>query len=80
MITKIRASKITIETPVEGSETWIHITVQKVTKHTDGTIINVIPRYDFISFPLQNIGTDMYTVMEPLTQQGTVTPQGDVIL
>ena len=67
MITKLRASKISIETPKEGAETWVHITVQKVLKREDGSIINVIPRFDYISFPIQEIGVNFYDVTEPLT-------------
>jgi len=106
MITKLRASKISIETPKEGALTWIHITVQQVIKNDDGVIINIIPRYDYISFPLQNIGTNIYEAIEPLNGEkieasgygiasliaeivtktlvekynGTITPEGDVIL
>ena len=67
MITKLRASKISIETPKEGATTWVHITVQEVIKDDDGTLLNIIPRYDYISFPLENIGTISYDGVEPLT-------------
>lgn len=67
MVTKLRASKILVETPKEGSETWVHITVQKVTKQDDGTIINVIPRHDYISFTVPSIGTTMYNANDPVT-------------
>jgi len=67
MITKLRASKILVETPKEGSETWVHITVQKVTKKDDGVVINIIPRYDYISFPIQDIGTNIYNAIDPTT-------------
>lgn len=69
MITKLRASKIAIETPREGAETWVHITIQQVIKDDEGNIKNIIPRYDYISFPLQDIGVDFYSAMDPLTQQ-----------
>jgi len=67
MITKLRISKISIETPKEGSETWIHMTVQKVFKDEDGNTVNVIPRFDYISIPYNKIGTDMYSGYDPLT-------------
>jgi len=66
MITKLRASKISIETPKEGALTWIHITVQQVIKDDNGNVINIVPRYDYISFPLQDIGVNIYEAIEPL--------------
>jgi len=67
MITKLRVSKITIETPKEGSEAWAHLTIQKVFKKEDGTIINVIPRFDYISIPYSKIGESSYSGYDPIT-------------
>ena len=71
MITKLRASKISIETPKEGAETWIHITIQQVLREDDGTLINTIPRFDYISIPFQEVGMNFYDGIEPLTQEPT---------
>jgi len=68
MITKIRASKIAIETPREDSETWVHITVQQVLKKDDGTVINIIPRFDYISFPIKDVGLNQFAFSDPVTQ------------
>jgi hypothetical protein len=68
MITKLRASKISIEMPKEDSEVWVHITVQKVYKNKDtGEIINVIPRWEYISFPLKEIGLTPYEYLDMVT-------------
>ena len=69
MITKLRASKIAIEMPKETSEVWVHITVQKVYKDDNGNTINVIPRWNYISFPLEEIGTELFTFDDPVTQE-----------
>lgn len=68
MITKLRASKISIEKPRENSETWVHITVQQVIKDDNENVINIIPRYDYISIPLKEFGTVVYTGKDPITQ------------
>ena len=68
MITKLRASKIAIETPKEGSETWVHITVQQVIKDDNEKVINIIPRYDYISIPLDKFGMGVYSGHDPVTQ------------
>jgi len=69
MITKLRASKITIETPSEGSVAWVHIQIQKVFKDNNGNTTNVIPRYDYISVPLHEIGMNFYNGFDPVTQE-----------
>lgn len=69
MITKMRASKISIEVPYENSEPWLHIEVQKVLKNDDGTIINVIPRADYISYPLSEFMTNVYTFGDPVLNE-----------
>ena len=65
MITKIRASKVTIEIPKEGSIPWIHITVQQVLRHDDGTLENIIPRFDYLSYPLNEVGETIYPYQDP---------------
>ena len=64
MITKLRASKITIEMPREDGEVWIHVTVQKVIKDDDGKVLNIIPRFENVSTPLRNIAYNTYTFQD----------------
>lgn len=68
MITKLRASKITIEAPKENSETWVHITIQQIIKDDNEKVINIIPRYDYISIPLDKFGMNVYSGHDLITQ------------
>ena len=55
--------------PKEDSEVWVHITIQKVYKDEDGNTKNIIPRWEYISFPLKNIGLDSYSFNDPITKE-----------
>ena len=59
MTTRLRVSKIAIEIPKQDSDAWVHITVQQVLEE-DGVIVNVIPRWRYISKPLSEIGMEQY--------------------
>ena len=76
MITKLRASKVVIEIPREDSTPWMHITVQKVLKADNGEVLNVIPRFDYISCPLTDVITNEYTFSDPILQTGAIDISG----
>ena len=69
MTEKLRSSKITIEIPKVDSEPWVHVTVNKMFLDDDGEMTNNQPRFDYISKPLSSVGTEIYTFMDPVTQQ-----------
>ncbi len=69
MIEKLRASKITIEIPKPDSEPWVHITVNKMFIDNDGKVVNNVPRFDHISKPLSEIGSEIYKFTDPVTQR-----------
>lgn len=66
MKTKLRASKISIESPREDSEVWVHVTVQQMIYDDESKISNIIPNYDYISKPLSKFMPDNYTYIDPL--------------
>jgi hypothetical protein len=71
MTEKLRASKIAIEIPKPDSEPWVHITVNKMFYNDSGDLISNVPRFDYISKPLSQIGMDMYTFMDPVLQSNS---------
>ena len=62
MKTKLRASKITIERPNPNieSDVWVRLTIQRVIYDDNNKIINIIPRYGFITKPLRDFMGDIY--------------------
>ncbi len=69
MITKLRASKITLEMPKEDGEVWVHVTIQKVIRNDSGNIINIIPRFESVSTPLRDIAFNSYTFQDLILQK-----------
>lgn len=61
MKTKLRASKISIESPKPNSEVWIHLEIEQVIYDDTGKIINIIPRYDYMSEPIADFLNKSYT-------------------
>lgn len=66
---RLRTSKVSIETPKIDSEPWVHITVQQVIEDDNGKILNIIPRYNYISKPLSEIAMDIDTFIDPVLQK-----------
>jgi hypothetical protein len=60
MKTKLRASNISIESPNENAEVWVRVTIQQVIYDDNNKIVNIIPRYDFITKPLREFIADNY--------------------
>lgn len=70
MRVRLRTSKMSIEIPKAESEAWIHITVQQVIEDDNGGVLNIVPRYDYISKPLSEIITQITNYPDPVL--GTV--------
>lgn len=64
MKTKVRASKISIESPKPDSETWVHIEVAQLIYDDNNKLVNIIPRYDYISKPITELLKDTYSTGE----------------
>ena len=60
MKTKIRASKISIESVKPDREVWIHVAVQQVIYDNNSNIVNIIPNWDRFSIPLRKILREKY--------------------
>ena len=58
MAFKLRAQQITIETPKEGAEPWVHVVVQRV-EFQGENIRNTIDRYDTFSKRLSEIAAEV---------------------
>jgi len=66
---KYRASQIIVENLKHESEPWVHLVINEMLINPDGSINNEIPRMDRISKRLSQIGTNLYTFTDPVTQQ-----------
>lgn len=62
-IIKVRANKVSIETPKEGSEPWIRLEVQRVEKDEENGIYNVTDRWDSFNMRLSQVATDEYPLL-----------------
>ncbi len=69
MRTRLRTSKIVIETPKVDSEPWVHITIQQVLENDEGKIVNIVPRFDYISKPLSEIFLTVTPYLDPVLQK-----------
>jgi len=67
---KVRANKISIETPKEGSEPWIRVEVQRVEKI--GDVHNVQDHFDSFNYRLSDVADQKFPIMMD-TSVGFVT-------
>jgi len=66
---KYRASQIIIENLKQTSVPWVHLVINQMIYDANGVLVNEIPREDRISKILSDIGTNMYTCVDPVTQK-----------
>lgn len=71
---KVRANKISIETPKEGAEPWIRVEVQFVEK-TD-TVYNVTDRYDSFNRRLSDVMDEAVPIITAI--DGSTITVGDI--
>lgn len=57
---KVRAQKVTIETPREGAEPWIRVIVQRVEK--TGDIVNTVDRWDSFNKRLSDVAAQAFPI------------------
>lgn len=67
MIVKLRAQKIEMEMPKEGSEPRIRIIVQRIEKHDNGAI-NTIDMWDNIYARLGEIQDERHPIVTDISQ------------
>jgi hypothetical protein len=68
---KVRANRITIETPKEGDEPWIRVEVQRVEKGDN--IYNVVDRWDSFNERMSKVGAETCPIlMDPTAGVCTV--------
>ena len=67
---KIRAQKIEIDMPKDGSEPWIRVIVQEIIDdQNDNLPAQMIDRYAQMYRRLSKVQAQMVTFVDPLTQQ-----------
>ena len=67
--TRIRAPKITIDSPSTGSTPWVSMVTQKVIENDEGKVIQVIDRYGQVYRNIPMIAGQMFTAYDPITNQ-----------
>lgn len=55
---KVRAGQVVIETPTEGAEPWIRVTVQLIER--DGDVVNTVDRYDSFNKRLSAVAAEVF--------------------
>ena len=76
-VIKLRANKVSIETPTEGAEPWIHLEVQRVEKDEEAGIYNTTPRWDSFNIRMRDVAMDEHPLLfDPSSGMMTVQDIG----
>lgn len=71
---KLRANKVSIETPTEGAEPWVFLEIQRIETDEDTGIVNTVSRWDTFNMRMSDVATDSHPLLfDP--SSGTMTVQ-----
>lgn len=66
MITKLRASQITLDLPTENSDVWVRAVLQKVIKDDDYQTVQTVDRVGAVHRQFSDFAASMLTFFDPL--------------
>ena len=75
MITKLRASQITLDLPTENSDVWVRAVLQKVLKDDDYQTVQTVDRVGAVRRQFSDFAANSLTVFDPL-QGANITLSG----
>ena len=71
---KLRANKVSIETPTENAEPWVFLEIQRIETDEDTGITNTVSRWDTFNVRMSDVAADSHPLLfDP--SSGTMTVQ-----
>ena len=78
---KLRSQQVIIDIPTETGNTWVNAIIQTLIKDEEGNTLQRIDRTHETHRILENVATEMITIVDPVTQQTiTVSAAGTATL